>query len=392
MGDLEWILLVLAAFYVVETAHWVLPGAVVFVGHGGRRLRPRMLDITPTFRNAGGGVLFGSLLPWGESVVASPCPLSIDDDGVLGFTAHHLGHDARPADDGPVVAWDELRDVVVEGREIRLAGRRLVTADSPATAARLVEFLQRSMKAGPAQRSATLDAFHAAWFDDCAFADELEAGRRACRFLRITCTSLFLHFFVLLPVIVGRGWGIFFLYWVAGYAVLLTVHLAAFHLAHRRLHRADRAERWKRLLLMLISPADAARSRSRLLRDVAVLRHPLCVAVVSCSADDAALSARRTLRDLRSPQLPNCADSPRGRRIDEAFRRRVLNEALGLLRRRGLDPADFERPPQPDAPDSAAFCPRCEQQFRESQGTCAACGLAAVPYPASSSGGSDPGS
>lgn len=381
MGDLEWILLVLATFYVVETAHWVLPGTVLFVGHGGRSLRPRLLDNTPAFRNAGGGVLFGSLLPWGEAVLAKPCPVSLCEDALLGFTGHHLGHDARPGDDGPEASWESARDAVADGREVRIAGRRFAAADSPRAAVGLAAELQRLAKADPAHRRRLIEAFVAGWFDEEKLTKDYAASLRATRFLRITCTLLFLHFFVLLPLMIWRGWGVFFLVWVVIYGALLLLNLVAFAAAHRTLRPTARGERWKRALLMLISPADAARSRSLLFYDLAALRHPLCVAFVLCSADDAAFVARRTLRDLRRPQDPLCPSSETARRIEASFRERLLDEALRCVRRRGLDPAELERPPKREAADGVAYCPRCEQQFRDLAGTCAVCGLAASAFP-----------
>lgn len=390
MGDLELILLVLAAFYVGETAHWLLPGSVLFVGHGGRRLRPRLLDTTATFRNAGGGVLFGSLLPWGEAASARPYPLSLGTDGVLGFTAHHLGHDHRPTDDGRFLPWNEVRNIAADGRSVLVDGAALVRVDLPRTAAAVAEDLKRLASLKPERREKAIDSLIGEWFDDKKFTEEQSRLRSASRGLQFTNTLLFAYFFILLPLMIWYGLRTFFLEWLIGYGAVAFLNIAVFYITHRRLFRERRGERWKRLLMMLISPADAARSRNHLFRDAAATKHPLCAAVVWCSDDDTALVAERTLRDLDHPQLPVCRDGDaRSQQVEAAFRDQVADAARKLLERRGLDARKFTNEPTPESTDSRSFCSRCTQQFREPAATCNLCGLSSTVYAVSPAASAD---
>lgn len=382
MTDLELILLVLAVFYTAETLVWVRPGTIAFVSHGfGRRFRLRSLDTTATIRNASGGLLWGSLFPWGVIYVARPNPMSLGNEGALGYTAQHPTHDARPTDSGPFVDWKQAETAAADGRKVVVAGAPFLTTESPAVAEHTAAEMRRLAGLSDGKRAAAIEAVAAGAFDESRLGAELKRVGSALRFVRLTCSLLFAWIFIALPTMLVRGMLDHFGEWLIVYAGLLLVHLTTFYFTHRRLYPQARGKRWGRLLTMIVSPADAARSYTLLQRDLPLGYHPLTVAAILSDRPTLLTLGRRTLLDLNTPRAPEftSADS-RAVAVERSFRELTRSAAETLLKRHEIDLEKLLAPPPRDDERAICYCPRCDEQWVEQLERCPTCGIGVKAY------------
>lgn len=384
MTDLELIVVVLTVFYTAETLVWVRPATFAFVSHGlrvGGRFRARTLDTTPTIRNATGGLLWGSLFPWGVVYLARPNPISYGSEGALGYTAQHPTRDLRPTDDGPFVEWSTAKTAAVDGRSVVVAGKPFLATESATVAEFYAGELRRLAALNEKQRADAIDSLNVSAFDDAKLEAELSRVRKALRFLRVSCTLLFIYMFVGLPTLIVRGMLDRFGDWLIGYAGVLLLHLTVFYLTHRRLLPAARGKRWGRLFTMIVSPADAAKCYSLLQRDLPLGFHPLTVAAILCDRSTLLRIGRQTLLDLRLPRAPEClATDPRVVAMERSFREQTQSAAEAILKRRKVDLNELLAPPPRDDERVVCYCPRCDEQWVERLEKCPTCGIGARAY------------
>ena len=137
---------------------------------------------------------------------------------------------------------------------------------------------------------------------------------------------------------------------------------------------------------------------------------PLTLATMLCQSDRCNEFARRVLADLRHPchgaggdgvdargtatVNKTDGDTP-GEGVARWLRGVVLAETQRMLNTAGADLGALLAPPVAEDVACAAYCPRCDSQYREGTATCPHCpGVALVPFverpPALAAGETEP--
>src|SRR6266436_10022644 len=134
-------------------------------------------------------------------------------------------------------------------------------------------------------------------FDTKKVADRLEEYKSHAALLRTTCVLLFVFLFLMAPVLIRlrgleRIWPVLLAYLIWSLAWIGWSFLRA----HRALYPEHKEGRWQQMLVLALSPFSAIRANDVLSRDLFCAFHPMAVACVLLSKEDARVQAERTLR------------------------------------------------------------------------------------------------
>src|SRR5436190_151195 len=121
MGDLESLLLVLAAIYLTECAVWVRRGGVAIHSYRGRTWR--LWHPGALLGNAWGALFLANPLPpLGTVLLSHQFPVSFSPEGLLSFTACCINPGWRPSPTANHLRYEEAQTIAVEGRSLRING------------------------------------------------------------------------------------------------------------------------------------------------------------------------------------------------------------------------------------------------------------------------------
>ncbi len=378
MGDLESLLVVLAAIYLAECIVWVRRGSVVFINWWGLPNTPwRLHHPGSTLGNQHGAVLFANPLPPLGAVCFGQQPLaSLSPQGVLAWSDACLNPTWRPVNSGRFISFAGLKSIERDGRKVLVDGELFLKTVSPFVARRLVRTL-RELKAAPEQnRAALIEEALERSLGEKAIRDRLEEFQKRARVLRLVANSLFCFLYILAPLLVWR-WGFYATIWPLAAGFLgHTVSLAIlFRRAHEHLYPGAHEECFTPFLTMLLAPPSDIRATDELSRQVFDDNHALAVAKVLLSQHPFHSFARRVFLDLHHPMFPPCpSGDPAAVQTEQEFRERLRAVVERFLERCGVDVAKLVRPLPPTEPSHRAFCARCDAQFINREGTCADCG------------------
>ena len=387
MTDAEQILAILATFYLLECLYWVRPGAVVFVSQLGGRHRAKSLYSSALLRNDHGGLLFGNLLPWGNSTLSQAWPFSISPDGCFAYVAAVVTPDGRPDSTERFYPFEEITSVETDGKQLFINGDRFVTVSSASLALHLADLIRRVQALPVGERAAAIEQALAESTDPARVRETWAKARRESSGLRMFCSALFLFVFVGVPLLLYFEDALRTRYeikltletWfrlVLVYFALVAVMMLDYFLAHHSLRKAFPKERRKQLFTMMISPADAMHARDNLLREVLEAYHPLALAAVLSPAGHFRHFARQILLDLQYPLRPVCPSAdPRAVAVESWYRERLALALFRLVQKQGADVPALLAPPPADGRDCRTYCPRCRGQFVLEGGNCTACEL-----------------
>ncbi|MCI0376720.1 MAG: hypothetical protein L0215_03865 [Gemmataceae bacterium] len=374
MTDFEFLLMLLAGFYLGECMFWARAGMMVFAAQWGRRHRRYGLGYA-ILRNPDGGVLLGNLFPFGHAALCQQWPLSLSPIGVYAYVAPVLGRDDRPRYPERFVCYEDIARVETNGGKVLINGVLFARAGSHLFALELANTIRTVAKLPQSDRAAALDRALAAHLDSQAVAQRLRQLGEAGAELRLTCLVLFFLVFLYTPLVLLLNPPAPFFPLLGAYFGLASLAFLQFRHAHQTLFPAAHWERWKDSLMLLISPADAAHAHDKLARALLCSYHPLAASQVLEPPKQFAEFAAEIWRDLEHPMLPVCPVDEDGPLETEAwFRQRWKALVKQFLIRHGLDPAGFMTPPRSEAYDSRSYCPRCRSQYVMVQGTCESCG------------------
>jgi hypothetical protein len=383
MGDLESLLLVIAAIYLTECAVWVRRSSVAAQQSWGSRWRLRHPGVV--LGNAHGAVVFANPLPpLGTVLLSHPFPVSLSPQAMLSFTSVCLDAGGRPPQAARWLAYPEAQFIGTEGRSVLVNATIFIKASSPTAARRLADLL-RELKALPEKdRAAAIRRSLAATLDAKAARQRWEEYLVRSPRLRWLGNLLFVYLFVIAP---GMIW--FFGFRLAGLWVAAGLLAQTFTIgwhfwrAHGAIYPGGSEERFTPFLTMLLAPPTAIRARDLLARRLVENFHPLAVAAVCCPGAPFQRLARRVLLDLRFPVLPSAPSSETAVvQTEEWFRGVLLEECERAVERAGLKLSDVTQPPARSETTHRSYCPRCDAQFDVGTGACADCGgraLAAFP-------------
>ncbi len=374
-----WIYIILTALYLIESLAWVRAGGTALPSVLGRfsgQLSPRKL-----LGNERGFVSRFGPLPLDVTFVSDSWPLSIADDGVVGFVATcPLGND-RPRGTDQFFSWAQLSNLVVKEKTLVVGDLALCELRSGESARELAAELKTIAAADTADRTTRIDQFVADRFSSENVAAKVTKFRLAARNLKLLAMMLGFWIFV---IGIARYQG-----WLPGFsgAETLAIYLAVLvalwwgtnvelFLAHRRLYPLKRGDRWKLLLTSIVSPAVPLRGTDHLARHLLSDRHPLAVAAVIFPPDSLQPSFDAAIRDIHFPLLPPYpADAPEVMMaaIDQ-YRTRCGNEIQRLGEKLAIDTSRSLSEPTRQEPEAVSYCPRCHQEFAKLEAICTPCG------------------
>jgi len=375
MSDLQWLFLVLALLYGWECACWVRRGSVAFktwLGRGWQLTHPGTV-----LGNQRGGFIFASPFPpLGTFFAANQFPLSLSPDAVLAYVAPTVNRDWRPPQSGRFLDFDAVRDVWVKGKKVIAQGQVLWSAPTMSLARHVAETLKCLASLTPPQREKAIHELITAGLDSKDVEQRWMAFRQHSGNVRILGNVLFLHLFVLAPVLIWNlGFKLSWLGLLLGLVVLTVTTAVMFQRAHKKLYPLAEDERFTHTLTVALSPANAVRACDALSRPLFETFHPLALARVFLPDNRSRQFAREVLLDIRHPALPVCPSDDPAARATELFARAALRNAVEqLLKRNGFDPDELCRPPAPTDDSCRAYCPRCGAQFTSVDAVCADCG------------------
>ena len=383
MGDLESLLLVIAAIYLTECAVWVRRSSVAAQQGWGSRWRLRHPGVV--WGNAHGAVVMANPLPpLGTVLSGHPFPVSLSPQAMLSFTAVCLDAGGRPPQFARWLRYSEAQSIGTEGRSVLVNGTNFVKASSPTAARRLAGLLRELKTLLESDRAAAIRRALAATLDAKAARQRWEEFQSRSPRLRWLGNILFVYLFVIAP---GLIW--FFGFRLAGLWVVAGLLAQTFTIgwhfwrAHGALYPGGSEERFVPFLTMLLAPPTAIRAHDLLARRLVENFHPLAVAEAFCPGAPFQRLARRVLLDSRFPMLPSAPSSKAAvAQTEEWFRGVLLDECEKAVEHAGLKPSELTQPPERLEAAHRSYCPRCDAQFVVEVGTCADCGgraLAAFP-------------
>lgn len=379
LSDVEWIFLVLAGLYLMESLVWVRPGTVVFWVRGDRLSNP--LRRRRLIGNERGELVAPGLLPIDATLLAESPPISMGTDGVLAFVAAAPLQSERPRHSGKSYSWKELERLQCHERELYVGDERFCVLRSRGNAQALFQTIRRIATASADQRAADIDAWRRSSVDFERAREQFHQWQSATGVLRASALLLFLlifplglvQYYQLVPWAMTQQATLIYLSSV--WAVWWWSALHAF-LAHRKLYPERRGARAKQLFTCLISPVVPLRAADHMARELFAFLHPLTLSVALHPEASVRTIAAHTLRDLEFPRLPDLPVEATGsmQRIaqEDAHATRALLEAM--LRGRGIDMQSLAAAPERDDPSAKSYCPRCWEEYVEPKATCTSCG------------------
>jgi hypothetical protein len=378
MSDVETILVVLGAFYVVEGASLPTRAARTFASAWGRWFKPRPAD--GLWGNEARSVHVGPIAPTGAMLVAEHWPISVGPKGVVAFNVSAPGLRFRPASSERFVTLTERTLFESEGVKLYADNRLVARTTRPESASWFAGILNQAAKLPVEARAEALEQRIASAYLLSACRERWEQVRKAAYWPRIAGTFGFLWIF-------GVGTACYYLlrnrpeysnllfaYWSIA-VVWWCWAIAEFYIAHQKLYPARKFERFKMTVEALLPPS-AMRAYHRLALPSLAAWHPLTVAAVVCNRSDFERFAREHFRDLERPLAPFGEDWPdEARRTELWHRERATRSAKALLEEMQIDLGELLKPPLKEDPSAAAWCPRCEREFGPGVEQCQDCGV-----------------
>lgn len=383
MTDVQWIFIVLAVLYVIESLRWVREGDIAF---------PRLLGVNrspdATLRilgNERGELIISGLLPSDATFIAPQFPLSMGDAGASNFVrAAPLRRD-RIATPNHFLNWEQAESVVIDQHRLLQGGTLLCNCHSAIAASAIRDALQSVALSEGSDRQKEIEAILNAGFDPEAVRQRIDDWFRATRTLRFAATLLFVAIF---PVGIARYLGFWIgpineesLLWYLGITLLIWWwNVALTYRAHSKLYRNQVGKRIGLVAKSMVSPIVPLRTADTLAQDLFSHVHPLAfaAAVNSQDADDATTQqiAAASVRDLLFPLLPvQPADAEESQiQMVDQHHQRTTQQIEELADSLGLDYEAMFAPPEAIDSMSQSYCPRCQQEFTVKTTTCQLCG------------------
>ncbi len=375
MTELQWIFAILAGLYAWECLGWIRRGGVAFSSMTSRRWRIQH-PTSAVGNHRGGFVLAMPLPPLGDMLVANQLPFSLGTDGVLFFVAMNMNPGWRPAQSGRFLTWEDIGKLHLDGKKLFLAKDKIHAAATPTLASHLFQLLSTLSKLPTEQRESAIKQLLRDAMDTKRIVTLKENLRPRTRHVRLLANILFVHVFVVAPVLITLiGIHVTWLGLVIVMFVLTLSIARLFYRAHREFYPSAKEERFTHTLTTALAVATSMRAHDIVSRPLVETFHPIAVAKVLL--DDASFRsfARNILLDLRHPMLPVCPNAhPQAATMEMFFRSSTLEIMEAWLRENGVAPDELCRAPKPLDETCRAYCPRCEEQFTSAEHSCADCG------------------
>ncbi len=375
MSEGELFMLMLATLYLAECATFVSKDTVALLAPWLRWWR--VAYPSGLFGSGRLGVVMNNPIPpLGTVFFCQAWPFSLSSEGLYAYTALTFHPEGRLEQDRRFVPWPEVQNVAVREKRVMLNGGKLFRADSAAQALVWATLISTLAKLPAELRAEAIDQALKGALDHDAVARRIEEYRRRARWLQGTCMLMFVFIFVACPWV---GWNLGLMrtwpHLLGGLVLLLVAIATLFNRSHRALYPDAKEERTMATCLAATVPTITIRAHDYLARPLLAGCHPLAAAHVLLDAERFRTFARRVLLDARQPILPECPSQEPVVRATEAWSRERQRAALErFVKQQGLNVDELIQPPQARDEASRSYCPRCDNQFVLTGGTCQDCG------------------
>ncbi len=375
MTELQWLFAILAGLYAWEGLCWLRRGGVAFTSLTGRRWRIQH-PTSAVGNHRGGFVLAMPLPPLGSLLVANQLPFSLGPDGVLFFVSMNINSGWRPAQSGRFLSWEDIGKLRLDGKKLLFAKEKIHAAATLTLASQLLQLLSTLAKLPTEQRESAIKQLLREAMDTKRIATLKENLRTRTRHVRLLANILFVHVFVVAPILITLV-GIQAT-WLGLVIVMfaLTLSIATlFHRAHKTFYPQSSDDRFTHTLTTAFAAVTSIRAHDIASRPLLENFHPLAVAKVLLEENSFRAFARNVLLDLRHPMLPVCPNArPEAVATEKFFRNASLEITEAWLKEGGVAPDELCRTPKPLDNTCRAYCPRCESQFTSTEQPCSDCG------------------
>lgn len=379
MTELQWLFAILTGLYAWECLGWIRRGGVAFSSMTGRQWR--IQHPTSAVGNHRGGFVFAMPFPpLGSLLIANQLPFSLGPDGALFFVSMNMNPRWRPAQSGRFLTWEDIAKLRCEGKMLLFGKEKIHATATTLLAAHFFQLLSTLATLPAEQRESAVQQLLRDAMDTERIATLVENLRAQTRRVRLLANILFVHVFIVAPVLITLI-GIQAT-WLGLVIVMfaLTFSIATlFHRVHREFYPKATDERFTHTLTTALAVATSLRAHDIASRPLLETFHPLAVANVLLEENSFRAFARNILLDLRHPMLPVCPNAdPQAVTTEIFFRNSTLEITEAWLKEKGVAPDDLCRAPMPLDETCRAYCPRCEEQFTSAEHSCADCGGIAV--------------
>ncbi|GEM_PF-2504018 len=372
MNDFEFLLLLLAVFYVWECLCWIRRPGVAFRSWFGVGWSWRLP--TGGLSNRFGGFLLSMPLPsFGGFFPVNWPTFAVTENALVKHRDLLDLYDEAPTKSDGRIAFDAVETVRSKRHHILINGRKELAAGSPVLAELLVGRIKKLKAAKPAERPEMEAQWLKESFDIKPIRDGVKSLDDAGRMLGFLSLMLLTHVAVVVPWIglkytLSSTWPM-----LVGVLLFVNTTIAIrFCRLHRRFYPAASDERFQHTFMMCLYPLASIRARETLAQPFLVGFHPLAVAKVLLTGDVFKRIAAQHLRRLSVRiQLTTDLDER------ECFAR-LETATRTFLREQKTDVKALLVMPAPGDPACRSFCPRCGSQFTFEKGNCSDCGTVAV--------------
>ena len=375
MTDGQLFLLVLVAVYLGECLTLVPRDAVVLLASLGARWRVGFPSAL--MGSAKLGMAFGNPVPpLGRTLFCQSWPFSVSPDAIYGYTALTAHPEGRAEQSGRFWPFDLVRTVSAEEKNVLVNGEKFCRAVSAPSAAAVAAFIRGLARMPHGNRQAAIERALHDVFDTRGVSVRTGEWLGRERGLRLLGNAVFVMVFAVCPL-VAAGYGLWstWPYLMAGLLALMIATAVALARAHRAVYPAQKGDRVLSVALAATVPTISIRACDYLSRDLLAGFHPLAAAHALLPPEAFRSFSRRILLDAREPIRPECPSTEPGEvECESWYRGRLRGEMESFLTAQGVAPGDLVAPPVPRDASSAGYCPRCEGQFTQPEGTCGNCG------------------
>ncbi len=362
MTEVQVLFLILAGIYLLQCIGWApLESEVLRIGW---RFRAKILPHGLPLRFGQHKLfLLNPFSPLAGAIICESFPSVSTSDEV--FPADSTPRNAVTGGRTVRFNWHEKQQIHSKGKEVLSAGHVLFIAHSEVYAGFVAGVLDRVRKKSPQERDRAFEREFEKMFDTKKVAERLEEYKSHAAFLRTTCVLLFAFLFLIAPLLIRlrgleRIWPVLLAYLIWSLAWVGWSFLRA----HRALYPEQKEGRWQQVMVLALSPFSAIRANDVLLRDLFCAFHPVAVASVLLSKEDARAQAERNLRQSLFRADWDTASS------DAAIRRALES----FLAKNGIPREELLRPPRRESQNCRTYCPLCLAQFVLAEGECPDCG------------------
>ena len=362
MTEVQVLFLILAGVYLLQCIGWTpLESEVLRIGW---RFRAKILPHGLPLRFGQHKLfLLNPFSPLAGAIICESFPSVSTSDEV--FPADSTPRNAVTGGRTVRFNWHEKQQIHSKGKEVLSAGHVLFIPHSEVYARFVAGVLDRVRKKSLQERDRAFEREFEKMFDTKKVAERLEEYKSHAAFLRTTCVLLFVFLFVMAPLLIRlrgleRMWPVLLVYLIWSLAWVGWSFLRA----HRALYPEQSEGRWQQVMVLALSAFSAIRANDVLLRDLFCAFHPLAVASVLLSKEDARAQAERNLRQSLFRTDRDAASS-------DAAMRRALES---FLAKNGMPREELLRPPRRESQNCQTYCPLCLAQFVLAEGECPDCG------------------